>query len=87
MAAKRANRFVRIAGLVVLLQFFGCGLVIFVNFLHPFLSEGAVAIIGLILFPELLILFVVGKSIQIISRMRAAKRMAPIPSADAHLRR
>ena len=67
------SKFQKIAGWLVLLvvvQFFGCGLVMIFNLYKPILPEGTIAIISLIVFAELLILFVVGKSIQVITRMR-----------------
>lgn len=67
------------AFLLFLLQFFGCGLAVFVNLFVPFLGEMAFPIIALVLMAELAVLFVVGKAVQIVTALRATKRDAISP--------
>ncbi len=62
---------------VFLLTFFGGGLAVFINLFVPFLTEAAYAIIAISLFAELLILLVVGKSVQIISSLRQQAEALP----------
>ncbi|HEY1785545.1 MAG TPA: hypothetical protein VGG30_08355 [Pirellulales bacterium] len=56
--------------LLLLFQFFGCGLLVFINLFKPILPGDSFPIIGLVLFAEMAVLWVAGMSIKVISAMR-----------------
>jgi hypothetical protein len=68
----KTNRFATWRAVIFLIQFFGCCLAIFVNAFLPFLNEDAFQIIALVLFGELVLLYVAEKSIQAIAALRRA---------------
>ncbi len=76
MDSNKPHPLVRVLLAVILMTFFGGGLALFLNLFIPFLSEGAFAIIALIIMAELLALFVVGKCVQVISALRKSTRNA-----------
>lgn len=72
---------------LVLVTFFGGGLLVFVNLFIPFLNEAAFSIIALILLAEFLVLFFVGKCMQVLSALPSSSHKPstaarPVPDDD-----
>ena len=81
---KKPNRVVLFLGLLLLLQVFGGGLAVFINLFFPFLSEAAFCILAIVLMAEFVILFVVGKCVQVISgNARSLRPRHRPPDTDA----
>jgi hypothetical protein len=72
MHQNRPHRVIRVFLAVFLITFFGAGLALFVNLFIPFLNEGAFALIALLVMAEFLVMFIVGKSIQVVSALRSS---------------